>query len=394
MSQWGGCKPPQIASLDSPHQQLPNDISFVLVSLASVAHQLSAVLANLTFSPSPASFTQLQLLLLQSLTNISTITHTISLQQLPQPKDNPSNLFSPSPRNTSSEPLHTIRILTDILALTPSSSCLSLSVTNVDFVEGNVSAPKSRSNQNILAAVPASIKPASTPGNDILQSSSTKQTSPIHNTRSNTISHLPLSVMNANVVKPNVSAPTQTCSLQNSYAAVVASTSSASSLSAKGNSHITQPSSSKQLSHPNHPSSESLSTTKSRSPLSVVDYTNVVKPNVSAPTHYCSLQNSPAAVAVSTTLTSNNNKFHASARNSSINISSTPSCPSVSEINRASEPISLSSKENTAISQTQITKQSTTTDPISIIFSQLQKRKPVQVHIKDKKKKKGKGLLW
>src|SRR5580698_4108317 len=159
MSRWGGCNPPQVLPLDSSHQQLSNDLSFTLASLADVTQRLSQILATVTSSSSPASFSTFQHLLLQSITNISTITHHISLSQ--QQQSSATASCSPSLRAPSSAPLHTIRILTGILALTPSSSCLPLSVTDVGFLGDDVSAPKSSSCQNSFAAIVSSSKSAS-----------------------------------------------------------------------------------------------------------------------------------------------------------------------------------------------------------------------------------------
>src|ERR1700761_470144 len=158
MSRWGGMHPPQILPLDSSHQQLSNDLSFTLVTLADVTQRLSQVLATVTSSSSPASFSTFQHLLLQSITNISTITHHISLSQQQQSRDIATASCSPSLRAPSSAPLHTIRILTGILALTPSSSCLPLSVTDVGYPGDDVSAPKSSSCQNSFAAIVSSSK--------------------------------------------------------------------------------------------------------------------------------------------------------------------------------------------------------------------------------------------
>src|ERR1700678_4496465 len=79
MSQWGGDGLPLAPPSDSTHQPLHTDISFIILSLAMITQQLSAVLASqLSSSLSPASPSTSNWLL-QALTNISNITYYLSL---------------------------------------------------------------------------------------------------------------------------------------------------------------------------------------------------------------------------------------------------------------------------------------------------------------------------
>src|SRR6201746_1385275 len=77
MSQWGGDGPPLVSPSDSPDQTLPNDISFIILSLAMITQQLSALLASQVSSLSSAS-PSVSTWLLQALTNISTTTYYLS----------------------------------------------------------------------------------------------------------------------------------------------------------------------------------------------------------------------------------------------------------------------------------------------------------------------------
>jgi hypothetical protein len=243
---------------------------------------------------------------------------------------------------------------------------------HVGFPGDDVSAPKSSSCQNSYAAIVSSGKSASASASGISinhsqQQSTFNQLSSIRASSPNSFipkpkSRLPVSVIDTNVVKPHVPAP-KTGSPRNSLAAIVSSTTSAST-SACGISKDIQQSNSN-----NHSTKSPSSSSPARSnlPLSVSNG-SVVKHNVSAP-RICSAQNSSATNGASITSTSatasgisddlqRNQTSQAST--SSAGISSISSLAPVAEIKHA--PVTPSSREFIAVSQTQRTKQVHTED--------------------------------